>query len=83
MEDSFISYGLKAASELRHLSVQADLLTSGKLAKRIQKAEKRGYSYIGIVGSTEFEASCISIKNLKTGEQSLVALNKLTDYFKS
>jgi histidyl-tRNA synthetase len=81
MEDSFISYGLKVASEFRSFSVQADLLTSGKLAKRIQKAQKRGYSYIGIVGSTEIEAQSVSIKNLKTGEQSLVELNKLKDYF--
>lgn len=80
MEESLISYCLTSALALRHSGIRVDLINSGKLAKRIQKAEKRGFNFVGIVGSTEVESQSVSIKNLSTGEQTLVKLSEIKDH---
>jgi len=81
MGEGLVTQGLRIAAICRNLNIRSDIIANGKLTKRIQKSEKRGYGFIGIVGTTELEQNSISIKNLKSGEQTLVELSKISDYF--
>jgi histidyl-tRNA synthetase len=80
LEETAITNCLQYANQFRRSGIMTDLIVSGKLAKRIQKAEKRGYSFIGIVGTTELESNSVTIKNLTTGDQSLVDVQQVSQF---
>jgi len=77
IEEAAIISCIQYATQFRSAGIMTDLIANGKLAKRIQKAEKRGYSFIGIVGITELESNSVTIKNLSSGEQSLVKVSQV------
>lgn len=70
MSENEWAFALKTCQELRstpHLVV--DMLTSSKLPKRLQKADKKGFDFVAIIGSDEAAKGFVTLKNLKTGEQ--------------
>lgn len=78
LSDEEILYSLNLANQIRtHFDMKVDILSSGKIGKRIQKAEKKLYPWIGLVGDQEKNSQSLTLKNLKTGEQNTLPLFEL------
>lgn len=50
---------------------------AGKMKKQMDYANRRGIPYVVIVGSQELEAGAATVKDMRTGEQRQVLLDKL------
>lgn len=60
------------AHELRSAGIRTENLMSGKMGKRIQKADKMGAGFVLILGESEVNDKKVSCKNLRTGQQDSV-----------
>lgn len=77
-------YSLKAVSELRENSINAELfpdwITSGKqMKKQMNYANKRNIPFVVVVGEEELNSKTYSLKNMLTGEQIKVSLSDLKE----
>lgn len=68
---------LLAAHELRQHGLRTELLLSGKLAKRFQKADKMKATHALVIGQNEVSAQKIAVKDLKAGTQENLSLEEL------
>jgi histidyl-tRNA synthetase len=68
---------LKVAHKLRLVGFKSELLISGKMGKRFQKADKMGASHALVLGESEVTSGKIAVKELKTGTQENVSLDEL------
>jgi histidyl-tRNA synthetase len=68
---------LLAAHELRQHGLRTELLLSGKLAKRFQKADKMKATHALVIGQSEVSAQKIAVKDLKAGTQEDLSLEEL------
>lgn len=67
------------AQELRSAGVSSELYhEQAKFDKQFKYAEKKGISYIVILGSKELEEGTCTIKNLATGQQQTIPQTELT-----
>lgn len=83
MEFAQMAMALELAQTLRQSTVpllQIELLSHGKLGKRLQKANKKQFHLAMILGETEVAARSVMIKNLISGEQDLCPLDHLPDH---
>ncbi len=71
---------LKLAHELRQRALRVENILSGKMGKKMQKANKLGAGYALILGENEVNNDQVTIKNLSSGEQKTLARNQLNDY---
>ncbi|MBT4870116.1 MAG: histidine--tRNA ligase [Candidatus Diapherotrites archaeon] len=61
---------VKIGDTLRQEGIFVEVDLAGKnISKGMDFAEKKGYTYIGIIGEDEIKENKITIKNLKTGSQ--------------
>jgi histidyl-tRNA synthetase len=69
---------IKVTQELRKrgLKVQVDLLERA-VSKNIEYADKLGIPYVGFLGEDEIKQKKIKIRNLKTGIEELVDIDKV------
>lgn len=74
---------LVIAHELRARNHRVEILMSGKMGKRMQKADKMGASHAIIVGSTEVAENKVTLKDLKLGSQELITRAELLKKFSS
>ncbi len=71
-------YSLKAVLELRKNGIKAELYPdNAKMKKQMTYAGKREIPYVAMAGSNEMEKGIFSLKNMETGEQKEVKLDKL------
>jgi histidyl-tRNA synthetase len=68
---------LLAAHELRQHGLRTELLLSGKMAKRFQKADKMNASHALVLGENEVTSQQIAVKDLKLGTQENLTLGDL------
>ncbi len=73
---------LKIAHQLRLNGFCVEQSYSGNMKKRLMKANKVNAAYAVILGSDELANGSATLKNLDTGEQKNVALDKLTEELK-
>lgn len=71
------SEAIKLTHQLRADGFHVEFLASGNMGKRFKRADKIGASYALVLGDSELAAQSITVKNLKNGEQKLVALKDL------
>lgn len=65
--------------QLRGREIAAEIYPeAGKMKKQMEYANRRGIPYVVIVGSQELEAGAATVKDMRTGEQRQVSLDKLT-----
>ena len=82
----FINFGEKEAAfsmnvltQVRAAGIRAEIFPdSSKMKKQMEYANRRGIPYVVIVGSQELEAGAATVKDMRTGEQRQVSLDKLT-----
>jgi histidyl-tRNA synthetase len=70
---------LKLAGDLRRLDFAVDLGFSGSMKARMKRANKVDASVAVILGDDELDKNKATLKNLGSGEQTSVALDKLAD----
>lgn len=74
---------IKLAHEVRSLGLKTENFLSGKMAKKMQKANKLGASYALILGENEVNSNQVTIKNLLTGNQEVVMRSALGNWSKT
>jgi histidyl-tRNA synthetase len=75
-EESKIAYQL--LQQLRSKGIPSEIFhESAKLDKQFKYAEKKNIPFVVIIGSKEIENKTAVVKNLKTGEQKLIAFDEL------
>jgi histidyl-tRNA synthetase len=52
-------------------------LQGKSISKAFEYAEKKGYSFVGVIGENEKKEGKITIKNLKTGKQEIFSLKEI------
>jgi histidyl-tRNA synthetase len=70
---------LKLAGDLRRKDFAVDLGFGGSMKARMKRANKVDASVAVIVGDNELDQNMATLKNLGSGEQTSVALDKLAD----
>jgi histidyl-tRNA synthetase len=50
------------------------------LSKQFEYADKKDISYVIIIGPQELKEESVTIRNMKTGEQELVKINKIINF---
>lgn len=71
------------AHELRSAGLLTENFLTGKVGKKMQKADKFGAHFAVILGSQEVENKTATVKNLKTGEQKEVPRSELITHIKT
>lgn len=81
MSEDLYGPSLDVASRLRDAGQKVDLILESKKTKWVLKhAHRIGAKYCAIIGSQEFEAGEVAIKNLEAGEQETVKVEQLGDW---
>lgn len=72
------AYCLPALNNLRKNGVNAELFPeSAKMKKQMNYANKKNIPYVVLAGESEMEAGKFNLKNMETGDQSLVTSEEL------
>jgi histidyl-tRNA synthetase len=80
--ESRFAFGIM--QQLRSSGVACELYhEASKINKQFTYAEKKNIPFVIIIGSKEMEEKNCAVKNLATGNQEVVALEKLADYLKN
>ena len=74
---------LKFAQALRAQNIKCEILSGGKFAKKMMKANKLGASHVLILGETELKQNLVSLKDLATGEQKNKSLTEVISVLSS
>ena len=74
------AYCLKLVRNLQKQGVRAELFPdSAKMKKQMTYANNNAIPWVAMVGSDEMEAGTVSLKNMESGEQQQVAVEKLKE----
>jgi len=74
--------GIGAATALRAAGASVDVVLEKKKAKWVFKhADRIGAKYVFIIGKDEYERGEVSVKDLGNGEQELVAMDNLAEWW--
>jgi len=81
----FISFGesetrycMKTAAQLRKIGIKAEIYPdAGKMKKQMGYADKKNIPFVAIVGEDEMNQNKVTLKNMQSGEQQLVAPEEL------
>ena len=75
--------GLRVLASLRRAGIPADMGYRGNMKKRMSRANDAGAAYVVIIGDNELERGEAQLKNLSTGEQSSVQLDRVVEALRS
>ncbi len=76
-------YGLKAIQKLRDAGIAAELYPdAAKMKKQMNYANKREIPFVILAGTEEIKLQEYGFKNMKTGEQEKVSLDRLIEILK-
>jgi histidyl-tRNA synthetase len=80
--ESQFAFGIM--QQLRSSGIACELYHEAtKINKQFTYAERKNIPFVIIIGSKEMEEKNCAVKNLATGNQEIVALEKLADYLKN
>ncbi|MBL7702733.1 MAG: histidine--tRNA ligase [Ferruginibacter sp.] len=80
--ESRFAFGIM--QQLRSNGISCELYhEASKINKQFTYAEKKNIPFVIIIGSKEMEEKNCAVKNLATGQQEIVSLEKLVDYLKN
>jgi histidyl-tRNA synthetase len=75
--------GQRLLANLRHSGIAADMAYRGNMKKRLSRANEAGAAYALIIGENELERGEAQLKNLETGEQRSVSLDRVAEALRS
>ncbi|WP_262913419.1 histidine--tRNA ligase [Aequorivita xiaoshiensis] len=74
-------YAMKTISKLRSANLKAELYPdSAKMGKQMGYADKRNIPFTILAGEKEMEAEAFTLKNMKTGEQTMMNYSELESF---
>ena len=74
---------LKAAKSLRAAGISAEVYPdAAKMKKQMSRANELHVPYVAIIGESELAEGKVTLKNMTTGEQTLLAIDRLADAVK-
>lgn len=71
---------LHLAHEIRSRGLKAENFLSGKMGKKMQKANKVGAHYALILGGNEVANNTVTVKNFSTGEQKEIRRDEIQNF---
>lgn len=70
-----LSASLEAAQRLREAGIATEVFAEvAKLGKQFKHADARGYPWLLLIGPSELESGCVTLRNLRSGEQTVLPL---------
>lgn len=79
-----VEKSLDLIKKLRRAGVSAEVYPdNAKMKKQMNYANDTDVAFVAIVGSTELAEGTVSVKDMKTGQQTVVADDKLVEFFKT
>ena len=79
-DDAGEEESIKVAHEIRNRGLKAENFLSGKMGKKMQKANNKGAHYALILGSNEVTNQTVTIKNFVSGEQKEIKRSELATF---
>jgi len=74
-----LSQAIKVSRYLRRNNPCELELTRRRLRKALSYAHRRGFRHVVIVGEAEVEEGCVLLRDMKSGEQEKIKIEKLKD----
>ncbi len=79
-DDTTHQYAFKCLNHLRQAGINADLYpTPAKLKKQMKYANDRNVPYVILIGEEEMSSGLLSLKNMTSGEQQKLSLEKIIE----
>ncbi|MBX9620831.1 MAG: histidine--tRNA ligase [Alphaproteobacteria bacterium] len=82
MDEAFDMHGLVLAKLLQDAGYIAEMTYGGSLGKRLKKANKMNARYALILGEEEIASHSVTLKDLESGEQTLMPQKQIIDVLK-
>lgn len=77
-------YGLRVLNQLRGAGINTEMYPdSVKLKKQLDYADRKHIPFVVLIGSKEMESGQLTLKNMKTGEQSTATVNEIINKVKA
>ena len=71
-------YGLRVLRALRQAGINSEMYPDpAKLKKQLDYADRKQIPFVVLIGSQEMETGLLTLKNMRTGEQSSLAVNEI------
>ena len=81
--DAEIAYSMPLVKEVRNAGIPAEIYpTPSKMKKQLGYADSKNIKYVAIVGSDEMEQKKVTLKNMETGEQEMLAVSDVIERIK-
>ena len=81
--DAEIAYSMPLVKEVRNAGIPAEIYpTPAKMKKQLGYADSKNIKYVAIVGSDEMEQQKVTLKNMETGEQEMLAVSDVIERIK-
>lgn len=81
--DAEIAYSMPLVKEVRNAGIPAEIYpTPAKMKKQLGYADSKNIKYVAIVGSDEMEQKKVTLKNMETGEQEMLAISEVVERIK-
>ena len=79
-DDAAHKYAFKCLNKVRAAGINSDLYPSpAKMKKQMKYANDRKVPFVAVIGSNEMEAQKVQLKNMETGEQSLLTVEEVIE----
>jgi len=83
-DESSKEFALPILHSLRNLGISCELYPeSAKLKKQLGYADAKKIPFVALIGETERTNQQVSLKNMETGDQSLIKVDELAEYLKN
>jgi histidyl-tRNA synthetase len=82
MGNGELSIAAAVLADLRAAGVTADMAFAGNFKRRLTKADATGAHFAAIIGEAEVASASVALKNLRTGDQCVVATADLVEAVK-
>ncbi len=74
-------HSLKIAQELRKKSIPCEIdLLNRSLKSQMREANRQGSHYVVIIGESEVEKNVCLVRDMKSGDQTVVSFDKIVEY---
>lgn len=81
--DAEIAYSMPLVKEVRNAGIPAEIYpTPAKMKKQLGYADSKNIKYVAIVGSDEMEQTKVTLKDMETGEQEMLAVSDVIERIK-
>ncbi len=83
-DEATYNYAFDCLQKVRKANINAELYPEPvKMKKQMKYANARQVPYVAVIGGNEMESNSVALKNMQTGEQDTVSIDKLIEQLKS